>query len=142
MIGVGIDVSKNKSTVAAIADTGEIIMKPQEFIHSQNELNKLIKWIKNQENTVFVVMESTGHYHYPVLKKLYEEGIYVCVVNAYLIKKYGDVEIRKAKTDKKDSIRIAKYAIEKRFNLKKYEGEDEKYNDLKFLSRQYNQQFQ
>lgn len=139
MIGVGIDISKNKSTVAAIADTGEIIMKPQEFKHSQNELNKLTKWIKDQKNTVFVVMESTGHYHYQVLKKLYEEGIYVSVVNAYLIKKYGDVEIRKAKTDKKDAIRIAKYAIEKNFSLKKYEDEDEKYSDLKFLSRQYNQ---
>ena len=41
MIGVGIDISKNKSTVSAIDDTGEIIMKPQEFKHSQNELNKL-----------------------------------------------------------------------------------------------------
>ena len=139
MIGIGIDISKNKSTVSAINDTGEIIMKPQEFKHSENELNKLIQWIKDQEDTVFVVMESTGHYHYPVLKKLYEEGIYVSVVNAYLMKKYGDIKIRKAKTDKKDAIRIAKYAIKKRFSLKKYEGEDEKYNDLKFLSRQYNQ---
>ena len=75
MIGIGIDISKNKSTVSAINDTGEIIMKPQEFKHSENELNKLIQWIKDQEDTVFVVMESTGHYHYPVLKKLYEEGI-------------------------------------------------------------------
>lgn len=107
MIGIGIDISKNKSTVSAINDTGEIIMKPQEFKHSENELNKLIQWIKDQEDTVFVVMESTGHYHYPVLKKLYEEGIYVSVVNAYLMKKYVDIEIRKAKTDKKDAIRIA-----------------------------------
>ncbi len=46
MIGIGIDISKNKSTVSAINDTGEIIMKPQEFKHSENELNKLIQWIK------------------------------------------------------------------------------------------------
>lgn len=75
MIGIGIDISKNKSTVSAINDTGEIIMKPQEFKHSENGLNKLIQWIKDQEDTVFVVMEYTGHYHYPVLKKLYEEVI-------------------------------------------------------------------
>lgn len=139
MIGIGIDISKSKSTISAMVDTGEIIMKPKEFKHTQNEISKLIEWIKTQEDTVFVVMESTGHYHYLVLKKLYEEGIYVSVVNAYLMKKYGDIEIRKAKTDKKDAIRIAKYAIEKRFNLKRYESENEKYNDLKFLSRQYNQ---
>ena len=100
MIGVGIDISKNKSTVAAIEDTGEIIMKLQEFKHSQDELNKLIKWIKNQEYIVFIVMEFTGHYHYSVFKKLYKEGIYVSVVNAYLMKKYGDIKIRKAKADK------------------------------------------
>jgi transposase len=139
MIGVGIDISKSKSTVAAVGDTGEIIMKPHEINHNHFELDKLVKWIRSQKDVVFVVMESTGHYHYPVLKKLYEEGVYVSVVNAYLMKKYGDTEIRKAKTDKKDAIRIAKYAIEKRYSLTKYEGEDEKYKDLRFLSRQYNQ---
>ena len=30
----------------------------------------------------------------------------MCVVNPYQMKKYGDVEIRKAKTDKKDALRI------------------------------------
>lgn len=139
MIGVGIDVSKSKSTVAAIVDTGEIIMKPQEIRHNHTEFDNFIKWIRSQDDMVFVVMESTGHYHYPVLKKLYEEGIYVSVVNAYILKKYGDTEIRKMKTDKKDAIRIAKYAIEKRYSLERYEGEDEKYRDLRFLSRQYNQ---
>ena len=52
------------------------------------------------------------------------------------MKKYGDVEIRKAKTD---AIRIVKYAVEKKFEIKRYEDQDVKYNDLKFLSRQYNQ---
>lgn len=139
MIGLGIDVSKSKSTVAAIRDTGEIVMKPQEIKHNHTDLDRVIKWIRNQDDMVLVVMESTGHYHYPVLKKLYQEGVYVSVVNAYLIKKYGDTEIRKVKTDIKDAIRIAKYAIEKRYSLAKYEGEDEKYRDLRFLSRQYNQ---
>ncbi len=45
-------------------------MKPQEFKHVQNEVNKLIEWIKIRKDTVLVVMESTGHYHYPILKKL------------------------------------------------------------------------
>jgi transposase len=139
MIGLGIDVSKSKSTVAAIEDTGEIVMKPQEIKHKQADFDNLIKWIRNQDDTVLVVMESTGHYHYPVLKKLYEEGVCVSVVNAYILKKYGDTEIRKVKTDKKDAIRIAKFAVEKRSSFIRYEGEEEKYRDLRFLSRQYNQ---
>ena len=32
------------------------------------------------------------------------------------MKKYGDVEIHKAKTDKKDALRIAAYALEKSYN--------------------------
>ncbi|MCT8975963.1 IS110 family transposase [Clostridium sp. CX1] len=119
--------------------TGKVIVKPYEIKHNHVEVDMLIKWIRNQKDMVLVVMESTGHYHYPVLKELYGTGVYVSVVNAYLLKKYDDTEIRKVKTDKKDAIRIAKYSIEKRHSLTRYEGNDEKYRDLRFLSRQYNQ---
>ena len=84
-------------------------------------------------------MEYTGHYHYPVLKKLQQEGFPVCLVNPYQMKKYGDVEIHKAKTEKKDALRIAKYALEKSYMLTPYTSLEQKYEDLKFLSRQYNQ---
>lgn len=47
---------------AAIADTEEIIMKPQEFKHVQKEVNKLIEWSKIRKNKVLVVMESTGYF--------------------------------------------------------------------------------
>lgn len=43
-------------------------------------------------------MDHTGHYHYPILKKLDDEHLPVIVMNPYVIKKYGDVQIRKAKT--------------------------------------------
>ena len=55
------------------------------------------------------------------------------------MKKDGDSNIRKGKTDKKDSIRIAYYVIEKSYQLSPYTVVDQKYDDLKFLSRQYNQ---
>ena len=55
------------------------------------------------------------------------------------MKKYGDVEIHKAKTDKKDALRIATYALEKSYKLVPYSSMEEKYEDLKFLSRQYQQ---
>jgi transposase len=62
-------------------------------------------------------MENTGHYHYPVLKAFEDEGLSVCLINAYQMKKYGDTELRKAKTDKKDALRIARYALEKGYSL-------------------------
>lgn len=63
----------------------------------------------------------------------------MCVVNPYQMKKYGDVEIRKAKTDKKDALRIATFALEKSYKLVPYSSMEQKYEDLKFLSRQYQQ---
>ena len=85
-------------------------------------------------------MEATGNYHLPVLTKLLELNYFVCVENAYLMKKYFDVNLRKAKTDKKDSIKLANYCLEKWNNLKKYSSQDLIYANLKFLSRQYHQQ--
>ena len=98
-------------------------------------LNKL----KEFSEPVTILMEYTGHYHYPVLKKLQEEGYPVCVVNPYQMKKYGDVEIHKAKTDKKDALRIARFALEKSYCLTPYSSMEQKYEDLKYLSRQYSQ---
>ncbi len=139
MIAVGVDVSKSKSTIAVLSSTGELVLKPSEFHHNEQDLGQLITMLKNQSDEIRVVMEATGHYHYPILKQFLASNLFVTLVNPYLMKKYGDNEIRKAKTDKKDALRIAMYALEKSYFLVPYTAVDEKYNDLKFLSRQYNQ---
>lgn len=139
MIAVGIDVSKSKSTVAILDSHGTILATPFNMAHTQPEMNAFISRLKAFNEPVTILLEYTGHYHYPVLKKLQEEGFPVCVVNPYQMKKYGDVEIRKAKTDKKDALRIATYALEKSYRLVPYSFMEQKYEDLKFLSRQYQQ---
>lgn len=139
MIAVGIDVSKSKSTIAIINSDGQLLLKPKNYNHTSNDLKGLIDLIKGYQDDVKVAMEATGHYHYPILKALLNEHIYVSLVNPYVMKKYGDSNIRKGKTDKKDSIRIAYYVIEKSYQLSPYTVVDQKYDDLKFLSRQYNQ---
>ena len=139
MIAVGIDVSKSKSTVAILDSYGTVLATPFNMAHTQPEMNALVSRLKNVDEPVTILLEYTGHYHYPVLKKLQEEGFPVCVVNPYQMKKYGDVEIRKAKTDKKDALRIATYALEKSYKLVPYSSMEQKYEDLKFLSRQYQQ---
>ncbi|MBP3374418.1 MAG: IS110 family transposase [Bacteroidaceae bacterium] len=139
MIAVGIDVSKSKSTVAILNSYGTVLAIPFNMAHTQPEMNALVSRLKAFDEPVTILLEYTGHYHYPVLKKLQEEGFPVCVVNPYQMKKYGDVEIRKAKTDKKDALRIATYALEKSYKLVPYSSMEQKYEDLKFLSRQYQQ---
>ncbi len=139
MIAVGIDVSKSKSTIAILSSDGEILLNPSTIHHDETSLNQLICKLNSYSDEIRVVMEATGHYHYPVLKKFLEANLFVCLINPYLMKKYGDNEIRKGKTDKKDAMRIAMYALEKSYTLTPYTIIDQKYADLKFLSRQYNQ---
>ena len=139
MIAVGIDVAKSKSTLAILDSYGTVLATPFNMAHTQPEMNALVSRLKAFDEPVTILLEYTGHYHYPVLKKLQEEGFPVCVVNPYQMKKYGDVEIRKAKTDKKDALRIATYALEKSYKLVPYSSMEQKYEDLKFLSRQYQQ---
>ncbi len=139
MIAVGIDVSKSKSTVAIIDSDGQILLKPRNYNHTVSDMLNLITLINSYPQDVKVAMEATGHYHYPILKVLLEENMHVSLINPYLMKKYGDNSIRKGKTDKKDAMRIAFYVLEKSYLLKPYTAADQKYSDLKFLSRQYQQ---
>lgn len=139
MLAVGIDISKSKSVAAILNQDGSMHTSPFEFHHTQSELDALIKYILNSKQSATILMENTGHYHYPVLKAFQEAGLPVCMVNAYQIKKFGDMDLRKAKTDKKDAVRIARYALEKSYSLVPYTSMEQKYEDLRFLARQYNQ---
>ena len=139
MIAVGIDVSKSKSTVAILSSDGEVLAEPFNVDHVENDMNTLIDYLKEQKDSVKVLMEATGHYHLPILKKFLAASLFVSVINPYQMKKYGDTELRKGKTDKKDALRIATYVLEKSYQLSPYSSQEQKYVDLKFLSRQYNQ---
>ena len=118
MLAVGIDISKSKSVAAILNQDGSMHTSPFEFHHTQPELDAFIKYILNSNQSATILMENTGHYHYPVLKAFREAGLPVCMVNAYQIKKFGDMDLRKAKTDKKDAVRIARYAFVKLFPSK------------------------
>lgn len=84
-------------------------------------------------------MEATGHYHLPLLNSLIGKDYFVCVENALVIKKYCDMDLRKVKNDRKDSLKLACYCSEKWFKLRKFETTDEIRSQLLFLSRQYSE---
>lgn len=139
MFAVGIDISKSKSTIAIIKD-GEIYSKPFTISHSQDGFELFQSKLENVDKSqIKIVMESTGIYHLPLLTKLLESGYFVCVENAFLLKKYFDVYLRKVKTDKLDSLKIAKYCLDKWYSLKPFSLSSEAYQELLFLSRQYDQ---
>ena len=136
--GVGIDISKGKSTVAILSVVGEVIEEPFEVNHDLNGLKLLEEKIKEiPKENLKIVMEETGTYHLPVLGYLLDKGYFVVAENALKIKKYLDRGLRKAKTDKKDSLKLAEYCCENWYKLNKVRENDEVYDNLKFLSRRY-----
>ena len=137
MIAVGIDVSKSRSTAAVLKSDGTELLKPFVFKHNQNEMDPFIEYLKEQNDKIVILMEPTGHYHYPVLKRFEEAGMPVCLINPYLMKKVGEANLRRVKTDKKDAIKLATYALEKSYKLVPHSPMEEKYENLRLLSRQY-----
>ena len=79
MIAVGIDVSKSKSTVAILNSDGSLRIKPYDMKHNHPEMNALINYLNELDEPIIILMEYTGHYHYPVLKKLTDEHFPVCL---------------------------------------------------------------
>ena len=140
MIGVGIDVSKQKSTICIMNEYGEVLKAPYENTHTETALKELSKRIKGfgGKNDVRVVMEATGAYSRPVLYYLLDEDIFVSEINPLAMKKYrADINFRGVKNDTIDAMAIAQYAIEKWNRLKEYQRADKEYAAMKALSRQY-----
>lgn len=139
MNSVGIDVSKGKSMIAVMRPFGEVVVSPFEVQHTDNELSNLAKLLKSLDGETRVVMESTGNYHAPVAWLLHDAGLFVSVVNAILVHDYGNNSLRKAKTDKKDAIKLANYGLDHWLTLPRYFPEEDTRLMLKSCYRQYQQ---
>lgn len=139
MNAVGIDVSKGKSTVAIMRPFGEVVAEPFEVSHTDAELKKLAYFLEKLPGETRVVMEYTGNYWTPIAKVLRESGLFVSVVNALLIYKYGNNSIRKGKTDKLDAVKIANYCLDRWMDLECYTPTDQIRQTLKICRRQYDQ---
>ena len=76
--GVGIDISKGKSTIAILSVYGDVIEKPFEINHDRNGFSFLEEKLKKlPKEDVKIVMEETGTYYLPVLCFLLEKEYFV-----------------------------------------------------------------
>ena len=66
MNAVGIDVSKNKSTIAILRPFGEIVAKPFDIKHTSSDITYLISQLKSLNGDTRIVMEHTGRYYEPM----------------------------------------------------------------------------
>ena len=139
MISVGIDISKGKSTICIMKPGGEVLKPPFEIVHNKEDLSSLVDILNSYEEDVKVVLENTGYYHWPVVNFLLEHNIFVCAVNALRMKKFCSQDIRRAKTDRIDSIHIANFGITYWNELNPVMLSQDIYRELRLLSRQYYQ---
>ena len=136
---VGIDVSKGKSMIAVMRPFGEVVLTPFEVQHTASELSELVRTPKSLVGETRVVMEATGNYHAPIALALQGAGFYVSIVNAILVHDYGNNSLRRAKTDKKDAIKLANYGLDHWLTLLRYVPEEDTRMMLKTCYRQYQQ---
>ena len=136
---VGIDVSKGKSTVAVLRPAGEVVHKPFNVPHTHEGLASLVSYVRSLPGNTRVVMETTGHYHEPVLNAFLDAGIFVSALNPKLIKLHDSSEnpLRKVKSDPADSKKIAQYTLDKWQFLRQHSAMDTIRAQLKTLNTQF-----
>jgi transposase len=137
MNAVGVDVSKGKSTVAVLRPLGVVVAKPFQVSHTASELGELARFLISLDGQTKVIMEHTGRYYEPVARVIHEWGLSVSAVNPLLIREYGGNSLRRVKTDKADSKKIARYALDNWADLREYTPMDTIRYDLKTLNRQF-----
>lgn len=137
MNAVGIDVSKGKSMVAIMRPFGEIVVSPFEIKHTSSDINSLIELIHSVDGESRIVMEHTGRYYEALAHELSAANLFVSAINPKLIKDFDNDSLRKVKSDKADSVKIARYALDKWQNLKQYSVMDELRIQLKTMNRQF-----
>ncbi len=89
MISVGVDVSKNKSTICIVKPNGETVCSPFVVEHVEGDLESLDNLLKRLDGEVRIVMEATGIYHLPILTFFHDRGYFVSVINPFVMKKYA-----------------------------------------------------
>jgi transposase len=109
MFFLGIDVAKAKLD-CALFDGASNKVKSKVFPNNLSGFKSLLDWLqKQQAATPAVIMEPTGVYHEPAAFFLSDAGFKVSLVNPAQLRSFAQGLGVKTKTDKADSIVLARY---------------------------------
>ncbi|WP_018862131.1 MULTISPECIES: IS110 family transposase [unclassified Thioalkalivibrio] len=117
MAHIGIDVSKNKLDCMWVRDLEAGKVKPKVFPNRQDQYPELLRWLQRNTGeapeTLQVYLEATGIYHEPLAYWLHEQGVRVYVLNPAQVRFHAQGMGVRNKTDRKDSMMLARYGIER-----------------------------
>jgi len=118
---VGIDVSKAKLDCLWLRDPATLKVKTKVVSNDTKGHKTLQQWLPKTlqvaPENILVVMEATGVYHEQIALALFESGFQVAVVNPARVKAYAQSLGNTHKTDKQDSLIIARFGAERRTKL-------------------------
>jgi len=135
---VGLDVAKGESQVQAFLDQSKPYGKSFSMKHTKEELDQFLDFLKEVEEVAgqmpMVILESTGHYHSPVIQYLEEQGILYILLNPIISYQAKKSSLRKVKTDAIDAYQLCVLYYKEDFEPHKIRGIQ--LLDLRNLSRQ------
>ena len=110
---IGIDVSKNKLDIAWLKATDNLKFKTKVFKNNPSDYPAIVTWLKSNVtddlSDVHVTVEATGVYHENVAYYLHDQGLNISIVNPAFVRSFADSLGSRHKTDKQDSILLARY---------------------------------
>lgn len=136
---VGLDISKGESEVQAFLDKRKPYGKSFSIKHDLNGLGSLLEFLEDlKEQTGVkppVVLESTGHYHVPVVQFLEEHQYLLIIVNPLISHRAKSSSLRKVKTDAVDAYRLCELYYKE--DLDPYKKRGIQLLNLRNLTRQH-----
>ncbi|MCY8939816.1 IS110 family transposase [Peribacillus frigoritolerans] len=135
---VGLDVAKGESQVQAFLDQFKPYGKSFSMKHIKEELDHFLEFLKEIEEVTgqmpMVILESTGHYHSPVIQYLEDQGILYILLNPIISYQAKKSSLRKVKTDAIDAYQLCVLYYKEDLEPHKIRGIQ--LLDLRNLSRQ------
>lgn len=104
-IYVGIDISKLSFDVAIENENGKYVY--YKMSNNTEGFKKLFSLLDNEKHCC--VMEASGPYYMKLAFFLFDKKVGVSVINPLVIRRFSQMRMMRAKTDKKDALMIAEY---------------------------------
>lgn len=99
----GIDCSKDYFDIAVLEDH-KVVFEGR-FNNNHSGFKDVLVHISGSH----ITMEATGPYYFQLARFLHESAQSVSVVNPLVVKRFSQMQLSRAKTDKKDALLIAKF---------------------------------
>lgn len=112
-ITVGVDIAKDTFEAAFVSARAGTLLRRGSYPNTPAGHRQFVETARSYDR-VRVVMEATGTYHLRLSKALTEAELQHSVINPLQAKRFSQMKLRRAKTDKSDAALLACYGREQR----------------------------